>query len=239
MKTLFIAVSVILSALVFIGCATKSDKGAGQYTCSMHPEVIQDHPGLCPICRMDLTKKESVSHTENNHSAMDMVSASSAIPDTPVIKSIFAKLDEEVNAHIKNVLGHYMHIKNALVDSDTLEAKKGAAMLTETIRQFDDSWFPAKQKTEYNKHKTAVKELAQQIISATGLETQRGNFAGLSSYVYELLKVFSTGKKLYHNRCEMALDNKGAMWLSESIEIRNPYMGSKMMSCGSVKEVLN
>src|SRR5208337_3405905 len=26
------------------------------WTCSMHPQVIQDHPGLCPICRMPLTK---------------------------------------------------------------------------------------------------------------------------------------------------------------------------------------
>jgi Cu(I)/Ag(I) efflux system membrane fusion protein len=25
------------------------------WTCGMHPQVIQDHPGLCPICHMDLT----------------------------------------------------------------------------------------------------------------------------------------------------------------------------------------
>ena len=24
------------------------------YTCSMHPQVIQDKPGKCPICAMDL-----------------------------------------------------------------------------------------------------------------------------------------------------------------------------------------
>lgn len=25
-----------------------------QYTCSMHPQIIEDHPGSCPICGMDL-----------------------------------------------------------------------------------------------------------------------------------------------------------------------------------------
>src|SRR5689334_21176257 len=25
------------------------------YTCGMHPQVIQDHPGNCPICGMKLT----------------------------------------------------------------------------------------------------------------------------------------------------------------------------------------
>src|SRR5688500_2741049 len=25
-----------------------------KYTCSMHPQIIRNEPGLCPICRMDL-----------------------------------------------------------------------------------------------------------------------------------------------------------------------------------------
>ena len=29
-----------------------------QWTCSMHPEIIRDKPGTCPICGMDLIKKE-------------------------------------------------------------------------------------------------------------------------------------------------------------------------------------
>ena len=29
------------------------------YTCPMHPEVVQDQPGTCPKCRMDLVKREA------------------------------------------------------------------------------------------------------------------------------------------------------------------------------------
>ncbi len=29
------------------------------YTCPMHPEIIKDQPGQCPICGMDLVKKET------------------------------------------------------------------------------------------------------------------------------------------------------------------------------------
>lgn len=29
------------------------------YTCSMHPQIIRDNPGKCPICGMDLIKKET------------------------------------------------------------------------------------------------------------------------------------------------------------------------------------
>ena len=30
------------------------NKDHSDYTCSMHPEVIQDHPGKCPKCGMFL-----------------------------------------------------------------------------------------------------------------------------------------------------------------------------------------
>ena len=37
--------------------AQKSEK-ATQYTCSMHPEVVQDKPGDCPKCGMKLVEKK-------------------------------------------------------------------------------------------------------------------------------------------------------------------------------------
>lgn len=36
-----------------------------QYTCPMHPEIIQDGPGACPICGMDLVPLEPVEEEDN------------------------------------------------------------------------------------------------------------------------------------------------------------------------------
>jgi Cu(I)/Ag(I) efflux system membrane fusion protein len=30
------------------------------YTCSMHPIVMSDKPGKCPICKMGLVKKSTI-----------------------------------------------------------------------------------------------------------------------------------------------------------------------------------
>jgi Cu+-exporting ATPase len=38
---------------------------AQQYTCSMHPKVIQDEPGACPICGMDLIPLEPSESAED------------------------------------------------------------------------------------------------------------------------------------------------------------------------------
>ena len=36
-----------------------------QYTCPMHPEIIEDQPGDCPICGMDLVPMQPVDEDEN------------------------------------------------------------------------------------------------------------------------------------------------------------------------------
>ncbi len=44
--------------LVVLSCTNnKKQATAEKYTCPMHPEIVQDKPGTCPICFMDLVKK--------------------------------------------------------------------------------------------------------------------------------------------------------------------------------------
>jgi membrane fusion protein, copper/silver efflux system len=37
----------------------KTEAATAVYTCPMHPEIVQDQPGECPICGMNLTKKDT------------------------------------------------------------------------------------------------------------------------------------------------------------------------------------
>ena len=40
---------------------------ADSYTCPMHPQIVKDAPGRCPICGMNLVKKESPSPHGTTH----------------------------------------------------------------------------------------------------------------------------------------------------------------------------
>ena len=54
MKRLF---SIFIALVVLAGLASvgRGEKAQTLYTCGMHPQVILDHPGNCPICGMKLT----------------------------------------------------------------------------------------------------------------------------------------------------------------------------------------
>ncbi|MBS1545635.1 MAG: efflux RND transporter periplasmic adaptor subunit [Bacteroidetes bacterium] len=59
MKRIKIYILSLMVAFSAIDCQKqKADHAVGiLYTCPMHPQVIQDHPGQCPICGMDLVRK--------------------------------------------------------------------------------------------------------------------------------------------------------------------------------------
>src|SRR5208283_4319256 len=62
-KIPFLLLFALLAAVVVVtsSCGKNSGTQAGAaesktlYTCGMHPQIIQDHPGNCPICGMKLT----------------------------------------------------------------------------------------------------------------------------------------------------------------------------------------
>ena len=48
---------IITSLIVLASCKGKKETTMNKdeyYTCSMHPQIMEDKPGLCPICHMDL-----------------------------------------------------------------------------------------------------------------------------------------------------------------------------------------
>jgi hypothetical protein len=155
--------------------------------------------------------------------------------DITTIIPTFVNLDAKVSADIKTVVGHYLHIKNALANDNADEAAEGAKAMSEALAKIDKSLFTAEQKKVYDDNEDDLKEHAEHI-SKSKLDHQREHFSMMSEDMYSLVKAFGGGQPLYHDHCPMYNDKKGALWLSETKEINNPYMGTKMPKCGSVEE---
>ena len=78
------------------------------------------------------------------------------------------------------------------------------------------------------------------IINMNDIDMKRSHFSIVSNKLTEAVDRFgiANNKPVYLEYCPMAFDNKGAFWISENKEIRNPYFGDIMLKCGEVKREL-
>jgi polyhydroxyalkanoate synthesis regulator phasin len=129
-------------------------------------------------------------------------------------------------------------LKNALVADNKEEAAKEGEKLVGAFKQFDQSKFSEEQQKELKDIIEDATEHAEHIAKSP-IDHQREHFDVLSKDVIDLIAITGTDKTLYIDFCQMYNNNKGAQWLSESKEIKNPYYGSKMMTCGSVQKEIN
>lgn len=97
-----ILIGLFVSVIGFISCKDKSAKDAHaghkeavQYTCPMHPQIVQDKPGKCPICGMDLVPKSA-----SNELTIDSSIASLAKPVTAQVVSSIPVITPEPGTRI-------------------------------------------------------------------------------------------------------------------------------------------
>lgn len=140
---------------------------------------------------------------------------------------------------IAPIVTDYLSLKNALVsDNDKAAASAGKKLLA-TLNNVDMQSVPADKHQKYMDIADDAKEHAEHIGENAGnIHHQREHLSSLSEDLKDLIALFGTSQTLYQDHCPMFNDNKGAIWLSESKDIKNPYYGAEMLSCGSVQKTI-
>lgn len=171
-------------------------------------------------------------NSSNNHNEANKINNDSteANASTPQVKS---------TSPVSEILADYLQMKNAFANDNDKEAAAAGNKMVKSFERFDEASLTADKKKTFNDIKDDAKENAEHIgMNAGNIKHQREHFNMLSKDMYDLVKTFGAGQTLYQDYCPMYNDNKGATWLSETKEIKNPYLGKDMDTCGSVKEEL-
>lgn len=151
-----------------------------------------------------------------------------------------AGVDPGVAMSVKEIVDDYLQLKNALTRDNGSDAAAAGKSLVSAFDKVDNTLLTEEQKQSYTDISDDAKEMAKHISeNPDKLDHQREHFDMLSQDMYDLVKIFGAGRPLYQAYCPMYNDKKGAAWLSETKEIKNPYLGTEMLTCGSIKEDLN
>lgn len=134
---------------------------------------------------------------------------------------------------------HYLNFKNALVATDFETARKSIPPLNKSFEDIDMSLIKGAAHLYWMEKMPKIKKQLKQLNDAKNIVEQRAEFALLSELLVQVVQVFGLSEgTLFIQYCPMAMDNKGANWLSKEGAIQNPYFGDKMLRCGSVEDTL-
>ncbi len=122
-------------------------------------------------------------------------------------------------------LEQYKALKDALVQDSLEQAQEAAKNLQQAARQANDA---------------PVEEFAKNIVEAEEMHDARLAFSVISNILIDAVKANNPlDSTLYEVHCPMAFQNKGADWLQWSKEVKNPYYGDAMLTCGEVQNTIS
>nr|WP_287410237.1 efflux RND transporter periplasmic adaptor subunit [Pseudodesulfovibrio sp.] len=147
---------------------------------------------------------------------------------------------EEFKKQLGVVFAEYEPMSEALAADNLQAAKLAAIQVAAALQKVDMSilngpahnvWMPALKKI--NDGLEAVNEAEDIVAVRAGFEPIS---VGLSEAILKL--GVETSGPLYEIFCPMAFDYEGATWLQRDESVRNPYMGSAMLTCGETNQQL-
>ena len=136
------------------------------------------------------------------------------------------------------VVNAYLGMKDGFATDNEKEIDNQSSQMVAILNSMPDSLLSGEALTYWKEKKGFLLAHLKLYKEAEKDKNKRLNFVFLSTVMVKSVKAFGYRKELYIDYCPMANNNKGAYWLSQVKEIRNPYLGQKMPHCGEVKKVL-
>jgi Cu(I)/Ag(I) efflux system membrane fusion protein len=145
------------------------------------------------------------------------------------------KFSESFQKDFKKVLQSYLQMKDAFVNSDAEKVSAFAKATSKSLKAIPMGSLGQMEESHIEKSIEMLNAIAQN----EDLENQRDHFVVLNENMVVIAMNVEVATPIYVQKCPMANNNKGAVWLSTEKDIKNPYYGDAMLTCGSVIEEIN
>lgn len=159
--------------------------------------------------------------------------------DKVVLKNDKVADNAEINKNLQPLYRNYFALTDALTKDDFTKAKVALLKFDKEIAQVDSQVFSAESLKVWSNFKSKLNAETKYAVKLKDIEKLRTKFEAIANVMIDVTKAFTPlDESTYVQFCPMAHNNKGAIWLSDKKEIVNPYLGKKMLTCGSTKQVL-
>jgi Cu(I)/Ag(I) efflux system membrane fusion protein len=146
------------------------------------------------------------------------------------------EFSEQFTQSFKNVIKPYLNMKDAFVATDNVQVSKFAKVTSKALKSAKTKDLGKMEQSHINKSI----DMLDAIGNSDNIKNQREHFVLLNENLVAIaMNIKGENSLLYVQKCPMANNNNGAIWLSTEKDIKNPYYGDDMLTCGSVIEEIN
>jgi membrane fusion protein, copper/silver efflux system len=153
----------------------------------------------------------------------------------PVMKTL--DVPEAFRLQLESVIHQYLPVKDALVQTNSIATREAVPALLSAMSKVESGSLSKKASDVWSAIKPKLQKSINDLAKESDVELQRKHFEDLSDQLIEAVEYFGLNSETFYKQyCPMAFNDTGAYWLSSQQEIKNPYFGDKMLTCGVVKD---
>ena len=181
--------------------------------------------------------------TENNgstqmHKQHNILADNFAHKNIVILNEVY-RVNEQTQSELEEVIDAYLLMKDALVNDDVVATDKAISVMNGKIKEVKPEKLDGEGLEAWEDHLRLYNDKLQEMRHVEGLESKRSYFSHISEIMYCTIKSFRLKQgDLYAVYCSNAIDDAGAYWISNTMDIKNPYTGMKVAPCGEIKELL-
>lgn len=146
------------------------------------------------------------------------------------------QVDEAFKKQLASVYTDYFAIQKALAADDFASVRISSEKLQASLGKVDMKLLKGDSHMAWMSQMGEIRKTTDAIRKSDKIDTARSAFLPLSETLIHTADNFGItfDDPVIHMHCSMAFDGKGGHWLQQGKEVRNPYYGKAMSTCGDV-----
>ncbi len=149
-----------------------------------------------------------------------------------------ANIPNKFKEQLNTPVNEYLKMKDAFFASDAQEVDKYAKSMKSALEKVDMKLLEGNEHMAWMDLLKVINFSIDRVLKGNNIDDKRVGFRKLSDNMVTVLDKFGvkSDKTLYLEFCPMADNERGAYWISTQKEIKNPYFGEQMPTCGEVRK---
>ncbi|MDH4091757.1 MAG: efflux RND transporter periplasmic adaptor subunit [Cyclobacteriaceae bacterium] len=169
----------------------------------------------------------------------DVTSADGKTASAENAMNMDVAVQESFKKQLTAVYKAQLTLQQAFLATNVPMVQKAVPVVEAKLTEIDMSLLSGEMHNHWMASAKVLAESLNRIRVSKDIEQQRLAYADFNDALYGAIKMFGiAGETIYFQFCPMARKGEGAYWLSAIKEIKNPYYGDAMLTCGETKEII-